>query len=181
MTKLKNPADSGESLAAGFQKNLNSKDNIKTLSVKPGTKESVLLSTSEASNVVPLNADLVGEITGKPSLIAPGEYQLAYYKHWCGYLFGPAPKLIIVFRVVTFGAAYGVKLLRCYNVKSFNRKRGTRRENYWSQPSNRPRKTRGFTTTWAWLLRIKGGRMKRRFTIDERWSSHPNGRYRSRI
>lgn len=38
MTKLKNPTDSGESLAAGFQNKLSAKDSTKTHKVKPGTK-----------------------------------------------------------------------------------------------------------------------------------------------
>ena len=65
------------------------------------------------------------EVIGdKQPLIDPGIYEFAYHTRWLGYLYGGAPKLIIIFRVVTEGSAYGKKLYRCFNLKGLNKKRG---------------------------------------------------------
>ena len=71
--------------------------------------------------------ELSGSVHGdRPPLIEPGEYDLMFHKRWMGYLYGKrAAKLILVFRVATIGPAYGEKLFRCYNIKSFDKKRGT--------------------------------------------------------
>lgn len=65
--------------------------------------------------------DVVGE---KPPLIGEGHYELAYDSRWIGYLYGNHPKLMIVFRVVSIGPAFGKKIYRCYNLKGINKKRG---------------------------------------------------------
>ena len=44
MKPLKNPTDSGKSLAVGFQKNTDSNNTAKSPKVKPGTKEYLVLS-----------------------------------------------------------------------------------------------------------------------------------------
>lgn len=64
---------------------------------------------------------VVGE---KPPLIEAGKYDFIYDKRWLGYLYGKKPKLMMVFRVVSIGPAFGKKLYRCYNLKSLNKKRG---------------------------------------------------------
>lgn len=58
------------------------------------------------------------EIHGEqPPLIKPGRYKLAYIRHETAMLYGRAPKLVIWFRIVSFGPYFETVLPRWYNVK----------------------------------------------------------------
>lgn len=59
----------------------------------------------------------------KPVLIKPGVYDLILSRTWKGYLYGRAPKLILVFRIVTEGPYYGYHLYRCYNIKGLTKRK----------------------------------------------------------
>ena len=67
---------------------------------------------------------LIKVIGDKQPLIDSGIYEFAYHSRWLGYLYGGKPKLMMVFRVVTIGPAFGKKLYRCFNLKGLNKKRG---------------------------------------------------------
>ena len=59
----------------------------------------------------------------KPVLIKPGIYELVLSRTWKGYLYGRAPKLLLVFRIVTEGPHYGYHLYRCYNIKGLTKRK----------------------------------------------------------
>ena len=65
------------------------------------------------------------EIDGEqPPLIEPGRYKLAYIRHETVMLYGKAAKLVVWFRVVTFGPYFETVLPRWYNVKCLVGKQG---------------------------------------------------------
>jgi hypothetical protein len=60
--------------------------------------------------------DLVAIDNGDYCLIEPGEYDLGYIKHGL-YKMGSYSKLVIWFRVLTYGPAFEATVARFYNVK----------------------------------------------------------------
>jgi len=58
----------------------------------------------------------------KPILVKPGDYKLILSRTWKGYLYGKAPKLILVFRILTEGSYYGYHIYRCYNIKGLTKR-----------------------------------------------------------
>ena len=65
--------------------------------------------------------EIVGE---QPPLIKPGRYKLAYIRHETVMLYGKAAKLVVWFRIVTFGPHFETILPRWYNVKYLVGKQG---------------------------------------------------------
>src|SRR5690348_9034146 len=68
--------------------------------------------------LVPLdNSSCFGAIDGdKLPLVSPGQYELCFDRSETAILFGRAPKLVLWFRVITFGDHFGVLIPRYYNV-----------------------------------------------------------------
>tara|TARA_R110000796_G_scaffold245296_2_gene369452 strand:+ start:129 stop:698 length:570 start_codon:yes stop_codon:yes gene_type:complete len=65
------------------------------------------------------------EVVGdKQPLVERSVYEFSYHSTWSGHLYGGAPKLMIVFRIVTLCSDLDKKLCRCYNLKTLNKKRG---------------------------------------------------------
>lgn len=58
----------------------------------------------------------------RPARVNPGIYELAFDHHKTAYLFGRAPKIYCLFRIVTQGEYFGTMIARYYNAKSLNSK-----------------------------------------------------------
>lgn len=59
----------------------------------------------------------------RPILMPEGKYDVMLVRYWKGFLFGRAPKLILVFRVITEGDYFGKHLYRCYNIKGLSKRK----------------------------------------------------------
>ena len=68
------------------------------------------------SGDLPLDAD-------RPIKLPPEKYDLFLVKTWKGYMYRKAPKLILVFRILTEGPYYGYHIYRCYNLKGFTKRK----------------------------------------------------------
>lgn len=69
------------------------------------------------SNVHALHAELPEASVEYAPLVEPGEYKLAFVHFTTALMFGRAPKLGLLFRVLDFGPSNGVVLPRWYGVK----------------------------------------------------------------
>ena len=59
----------------------------------------------------------------KPVLIKPGDYEVTLNSYWKGFLYGRAPKLILVFRILDECPHFGKHLYRCYNIRGFTKRK----------------------------------------------------------
>lgn len=58
----------------------------------------------------------------QPPLIPPGVYDVTFSCYHTARMFGRAPKIVLTFKIVSFGDAFGTVLRRYYNVKAINGK-----------------------------------------------------------
>ena len=77
-------------------------------------------STAEVIQLVPEHESPLD--SERPVLIKPGEYEVTLHKYWKGFMYGRAPKLILVFRILDHGPHFGRHLYRCYNIKGFTKR-----------------------------------------------------------
>jgi hypothetical protein len=70
---------------------------------------------SNTAKVIPLRceAEIVEDAY---TLVAPGTYDLAFIRFETAFMFRHAPKVVLWFRIITMGAAFGVEVPRFYNV-----------------------------------------------------------------
>lgn len=62
--------------------------------------------------------EVFAEIEGEaPALVPPGEYDLRFDHHETLILFGRASKLVLWFKIITFGDHFETKIARFYNIK----------------------------------------------------------------